>query len=36
VAGWLWRLVFTPPVLGADGRPVPGSIATMEKVRMGG
>lgn len=26
----------TPPILDADGKPLPGSIATMEKVRLGG
>ncbi len=26
----------TPPILGADGEPLPGSIATLEKVRLGG
>lgn len=26
----------TPPILGADGKPLPGSIAVMEKVRLGG
>jgi pimeloyl-ACP methyl ester carboxylesterase len=26
----------TPPVLGADGQPVPGSIASLEPVRLGG
>jgi pimeloyl-ACP methyl ester carboxylesterase len=36
VAGWLWRPEFTPSILGADGTPLPGSIATMEKVRLGG
>jgi pimeloyl-ACP methyl ester carboxylesterase len=36
VVAWLCRPVFTPPILGADGRPVPGSIASIEKVRLGG
>jgi pimeloyl-ACP methyl ester carboxylesterase len=26
----------TPPILGADGTPLPGSIATLEKVNLGG
>jgi pimeloyl-ACP methyl ester carboxylesterase len=26
----------TPPILGADGKPLPGSIASLEKVRLGG
>lgn len=26
----------TPPILGADGKPLPGSIASVEKVRLGG
>jgi proline iminopeptidase len=26
----------TPPILGADGKPVPGSITTLEPVRLGG
>ena len=26
----------TPPILGEDGKPVPGSIAQLEKVRLGG
>jgi pimeloyl-ACP methyl ester carboxylesterase len=26
----------TPPILGADGKPMPGSIAVMEKVQLGG
>jgi pimeloyl-ACP methyl ester carboxylesterase len=26
----------TPPILGPDGKPVPGSIAVLEKVRLGG
>lgn len=26
----------TPPILGEDGKPLPGSIARMEKVRLGG
>jgi pimeloyl-ACP methyl ester carboxylesterase len=26
----------TPPILGADGKPLPGSIATLEKVQLGG
>jgi pimeloyl-ACP methyl ester carboxylesterase len=26
----------TPPILGENGKPVPGSIATLEKVRLGG
>jgi hypothetical protein len=33
---WLGRPVSTPPILGADGRPVPGGIATIEKLRLGG
>ncbi len=27
---------YTPPILGADGKPLPGSIASLEKVRLGG
>lgn len=30
------RLAYTPPILGADGQPLPGSIATMEHVTLGG
>lgn len=30
-----WR-AHTPPILGADGKPLPGSIAQLEKVRLGG
>lgn len=26
----------TPPILGADGKPLPGSIAALEKVQLGG
>lgn len=26
----------TPPILGADGKPLPGSIAVLEKVKLGG
>lgn len=26
----------TPPILGADGKPLPGSIAALEKVKLGG
>lgn len=26
----------TPPILGSDGKPLPGSIATLEKVKLGG
>ena len=26
----------TPAILGADGQPLPGSIATLEKVKLGG
>jgi hypothetical protein len=29
-------LAFTPPILGADGKPLPGSIAVMEKVEPNG
>jgi pimeloyl-ACP methyl ester carboxylesterase len=29
-------LAYTPPILGADGKPVAGSIATLEKVTLGG
>jgi pimeloyl-ACP methyl ester carboxylesterase len=35
VAGWLGRPASTPPILDGGGRPVPGSIATIEKVRLG-
>lgn len=30
-----WR-THTPAILGADGQPVPGSIASLEKVKLGG
>jgi len=30
-----WR-AHTPPILGADGKPLPGSIAALEKVKLGG
>ncbi|HZG67486.1 MAG TPA: alpha/beta hydrolase, partial [Herpetosiphonaceae bacterium] len=30
------KLAYTPPILGADGTPAPGSIATLEQVRLGG
>ncbi|RPJ39478.1 MAG: alpha/beta fold hydrolase, partial [Chloroflexi bacterium] len=37
VAVWLSQvLAYTPPILGADGKPLPGSIATMETVRVNG
>src|SRR5512133_1151609 len=26
----------TPPILGADGEPLPGSVASLERVRLGG
>jgi pimeloyl-ACP methyl ester carboxylesterase len=29
-------LAYTPPILGADGKPLPGSIAVMEQVKLGG
>ena len=29
-------LAHTPPILGADGKPLPNSIASLEKVRIGG
>lgn len=35
VLGSQWT-AHTPPILGEDGKPLPGSIATMEKVRLGG
>lgn len=30
-----WR-AYTPPILDADGKPLPNSIASLEKVRLGG
>jgi proline iminopeptidase len=30
------QLAYTPPIVGADGQPLPGSIATMEHVKLGG
>jgi len=30
------RPASTPPILGTDGRPVPGSVATLEEVSLGG
>ncbi|MGD8406231.1 MAG: alpha/beta hydrolase [Anaerolineales bacterium] len=35
VLGSQWT-AHTPPILGEDGKPLPGSIASMEKVRLGG
>lgn len=35
VLGSQWA-AHTPPILGDDGKPVPGSIASLEKVRLGG
>jgi len=35
VLGSQWT-AHTPPILGEDGKPLHGSIATMEKVRLGG
>ncbi len=35
VAATQW-LAHTPPILGEDGKPLPGSIASLEKVRLGG
>ena len=35
VLGSQWT-AHTPPILGEDGKLLPGSIATMEKVRLGG
>jgi hypothetical protein len=35
-AAWVWRPVSTPPIVGADGKPVPGSVAAIEKLRLGG
>jgi pimeloyl-ACP methyl ester carboxylesterase len=29
-------MAHTPPILGQDGKPLPGSIASLEKVRIGG
>lgn len=29
-------IAHTPPILGADGKPLPGSIASLEKVKLGG
>ena len=36
VTAQLWRPVSTPPILGADGTPAAGSIATIEKLRLSG
>lgn len=36
LAGWLALPGRTPPILGADGRPLPGSIAALERVELGG
>lgn len=37
VAGALvLRRASTPPILGDDGRPLPGSVASLERVRLGG
>ena len=35
VLGSQWT-AHTPPILGADGQPLPNSIASLEKVRLGG
>jgi pimeloyl-ACP methyl ester carboxylesterase len=35
VAASQWR-AYTPPILGADGNPLPNSITSLEKVRLGG
>ena len=35
VVAWL-RPPFTAPMVAADGRPAPGSIATLERVNLGG
>jgi proline iminopeptidase len=36
LASWIALPASTPPILGADGRPVPGSIAELTTVRLGG
>jgi len=36
LAAWLLVPARTPPVLGDDGRPVPGSVAELTSVRLGG
>ena len=36
VVGASQGLAHTPPVLGEDGKPLPNSIATLEKVQLGG
>lgn len=35
VAASQW-MAYTPPILGEDGKPLPNSIASLEKVRLGG
>ena len=35
VLGSQW-MAHTPPILGADGKPLPGSIAALERVKLGG
>jgi pimeloyl-ACP methyl ester carboxylesterase len=35
VAASQWA-AHTPPILGEDGKPLPGSIASLEKIRLGG
>ncbi len=34
--GFSQWLAFTPPILGTDGRPLPGSIASLEQVELNG
>jgi hypothetical protein len=36
LAGLIMRPAGTPAILGADGQPLPGSVATLEKVNLGG
>ncbi|HEY0601815.1 MAG TPA: alpha/beta fold hydrolase [Herpetosiphonaceae bacterium] len=36
LAGLILRPASTPPMLGADGKPVPGSIAELTEIRLGG
>jgi pimeloyl-ACP methyl ester carboxylesterase len=36
LAGLIMRPAGTPAILGADGQPLPGSVATLEKVSLGG